>query len=246
LSLGSLYGFYPAMIPNLSRAWFSESGVTLATSAVTDWVDVVNGADVSQATSGNRPTLTAAALNGYAKIGSAATGWLGGSGTFLSGAAGLTVFAVTRYDSTTGDKGWCGMHSGSAGGEAFLMDLAVSTLKFSLWTGAGPTRTDLVTDTTNFALNAWGISTIVYNGGPGAGVMAWRENGTQRPTTATVASAPVLATVTDTTNFSVCSYGNSSATAVNGAVAAVLIYLRGLTNAEMDAVEGFLRSKYLL
>lgn len=233
-------GPLPTNLPKGMILWLANDiGVEASATGVSAWRDQSgNGADALQGIPASQPTLVAgnSGMKALAFDGKAQS--MSISGVPINGLTGMTVFIVSSADVDVLDAGY-GLkallywpESASWGGTYFGTYQTSAHFRFGT-TQAGNENTVPIafSRTQSFGLNEWvhnGTSDTMLLNGRGVGFFPRKQasiNG--------VTSAVVLGSALNNSFFS-------------GDVSEILVYNRALSDAERQAVEGYLMGKYRL
>ena len=222
------------------RLWLkSDAGVTLAGSGVSQWADQSgNGRNATQTSATSRPTVVANALNGLPALS------FDGVNDFMTftmpvnGLTGMTVIVVAANSadrtggSTNGESAAVFWNELNSWGSIYLSPFQTN-VKFRFGTG----QTGNLPSYTRPASigNAFSVSTAIKN----RTTDSLYVNGTL------VVSQPgKLTTIANTQNLGNIGRGYNNNTFFPGLITEVIVYNRALSDAERQAVEGYLTSKY--
>jgi hypothetical protein len=224
--------------------WLDASDVTTITESggsVSAWGDKSgNTRNFSQGTSGNRPTTGTRTLNGLNVID------FDGSDDFMTGGDvldlltnGVTMFVVTKLDVASGVKGIAGKSraAANAGRYSFLYDSTFTAL-FEDTAGRSATNTPSV-QTNPYV---WAMR-VIRN----SQLRLWRDGSVVATTTGL--SGTTSYNTTDI--WMVGAYQSTtggtpplSGSFMDGYIAEVVVFVRDLSDAEVDEMNTYLRSKW--
>jgi PKD repeat protein len=224
--------FSPANLSGLQLWLMADSGVTLTAGKVSLWKDVSgNGQDANQNTAANRPTLdtSVGVLNFKPALKfDGTTPRL--DGTTIPGInnSSLTIFVLAQGDNMApNERGMFGINSNTNG---FWFDRGTSTQSLTVWNNNVVVRQNNTLPNTGFnfkileARKTLASATELFINSAPAG-----------SSTAAGAIGPFT-----NNNYVI---GRTVASWL-GNIAEVLVYNRALTNAEIQAVEGYMYNKY--
>ena len=128
----------PSDFTNVQYWWRADLGVTTTGTDVTNWVDQINGLDITQTNAANRPTLTTSAnLNGQATINfNGTTDWLSSKTTPAAvNNTDVTTLSIYRIPNTPPGAGIIFGYSGifAAAGRMFIDGVSGNLRLYSQW-----------------------------------------------------------------------------------------------------------------
>jgi len=217
----------------------SDVGVTLAGSGVSQWADQSgNGRNATQTSSTSRPTVVANALNGLPALS------FDGVNDFMTftmpvnGLTGMTVIVVAANSadraggSTNAESSAVFWNEVNSWGSIYLSPFQTN-VKFRFGTG----QTGNLPSYTRPASigNAFSVSTAIKN----RTTDSLYVNGAL-----VVSQSGKLTTIANTQSLGNIGRGYNNNTFFPGLIAEVIVYNRALSDAERQAAEGYLTSKY--
>ena len=135
----------PSDFTNVQYWWRADLGVTTSGTDVTNWVDQINGLDITQTNAANRPTLiaSAATLNGQAVITfNGTTDWLSSKTSPAAvSSTDVTTLSVYRIPNTTPGDGIIFGYSGIGpyAGRMFPDGVSGNLRNYTQWASGGST-----------------------------------------------------------------------------------------------------------
>lgn len=229
--------FSPPDISNCT-VWLHADGLSLNDGdTIQTWTDDSGaGNDFTEAFSGNRPVFKTNIVNGkpVARFAAASQQKLSASSNFLSGYSGATLFVVSKHPgNSTGYKTLAIIRAFSDADPAFyILNLSNSySVEWRLHYSVG--EKTLNTDETSIS-GTWWVAALEWDGTDLKGY----RNGTERATTA-AGSGTIGSGSTPRIGD-----GASDANFMDGDIAEVVLYSRGLNTSERDQVTQYLGDKY--
>ncbi len=221
------------------KTWYKSDWGPLTSSgnAVDTWVDMSGNAsrnDATQSTSGNRPTLVADAINDEPAVSfDGSNDYMSLTSGFSDLTAGLSIFAVVKPVGTgtatlvtTGNSGPSNMAS---------LQTINTQAKFNAYNAT--TSSNVTTPTNSVVVGKFQLIDVVHDGSASADLSV-------------KSISRVVGTVQNLTNTSraqnYLGTDGSISTYVNGQIAELLVYDRGVTVSEASDIRAYLTNRYQL
>lgn len=237
--------FSPADLSNL-RGWWKADALALSNNdPVATWNDSsASGLNMTQATSGNRPTFKTSQVNGLPAVD------FDGSSDFLSNSSSMspttgfwTAFAVVKLDSVTGTRAIVDADREGGARLAQMLRTDGTGMTTIVLTGTSP---NVFSDSpgATLATGTWYILEAVYDG---SSIEAFVD-GTGNGSTSTVGTSPL----SDGGGGARCVLGahldsaSTPGTWFDGLIAEVVAYSDGKNSTDRGLVRAYLETKYAL
>ena len=213
----------------------SDKHVTSSGGTVSEWDDISGSANnATQSISGDRPTLTANAINGLPAVTFASGKFMqipAGMANFTSGAS---IFAVVRPTSVVANARILDFGNGSASNNIILDEPASTSNAMLVYNVASSSN---VTAASSVTVNNYQLLEAVHNG---AGTATLFTNGVQ------TASGTINNINNILRSNNMIGQASGGGTNFAGQLAELMVFNRGVTSLERAQIEGYLFSRYQL
>ncbi len=222
-------------------AWLkSDNGVILNSSTVSRWMDLSgNSNDATQATTASQPVFVTGAVNSLPALNFTGTPlsmqFVFPDYNFADFTQGASIFMVTKPTTITSLARFLDFGTNTNTNNLRILESAPSGIEFDSVSSVNVISS--LISSSGLSSSAFQTIEAIQNGNGSAAIYS---NGVQ----AAQGALTNFSNVARTGNF-LCK-ANNNANYFNGEVAEVLIYNRGLSNAERVGVEGYLNNRYLL